>query len=168
MLELVELLRAHGFTIFIVTGGGVEFVRAVSDELYGIGRDNVIGSAVQVSVVRDGDRVEVVRRPELLGSPNEGEPKVVNIAMHIGRRPIFAAGNSAGDLAMLEYTAAGDRPSLCLVVDHDDDLREYAYESSAVTAPDAEPITQSAARAGWLIASMRNDWAQMFAPSQSH
>jgi phosphoserine phosphatase len=168
MLELLDLLRANEFRCFIVTGGGVEFVRAVSDDLYGVSRDDVIGSAVQLSVARRGERVDVVRQPALLGSPNEGEPKVVNIAMHIGRRPILAAGNSAGDREMLEYAAVGDHPSLCLVVDHDDDAREYAYESSAVTAPDAEPIGKTAARVGWTVVSMRDDWKQVFeAPSRA-
>jgi phosphoglycolate phosphatase-like HAD superfamily hydrolase len=162
MLELLDYLRAYEFTNFIVTGGGVEFVRAVSDSLYSISRDDVIGSAVQVAVARDADRVDVVRQPALLGSPNEGEPKIVNIAMHIGRRPVFAAGNSAGDRAMLEYCAAGERPSLCLVVDHDDATREYAYQSGAVTAPDAEPIIETAAREGWMVVSMRHDWALVF------
>ena len=111
---------------------------------------------------RDG-RVVLVRKAAMLGSPNEGPPKAINIQAHIGRRPIFAAGNSAGDTEMLEYAHTGEHPSLCLVVDHDDDEREYAYAGSSVTNPDAESIVDTAGRLGWTVVSMRNDWNRVFA-----
>ena len=163
MLELMDLLRARGFRVFIVTGGGVEFVRAVGDELYGVPTDDVVGSAVQVEFERRDGRIVLVRKAAMLGSPNEGEPKAVNIQAHIGRRPILAAGNSAGDREMLEYAHTGDRPSLCLVVDHDDAEREYAYAGASVTDPDAEPIVDTASRLGWTVVSMRRDWSRVFA-----
>jgi phosphoserine phosphatase len=163
MLELMDLLRAREFRVFIVTGGGVEFVRAVGEELYGVAPDDVVGSAVQVDFERRDGRVVLVRKAAMLGSPNEGPPKAVNIQAHIGRRPILAAGNSAGDREMLEYAHTGDRPSLCLVVDHDDDEREYAYAGAAVTDPDAEPIVDTARRLGWTVVSMRRDWNRVFA-----
>ena len=149
MVELMDLLRARGFRVFIVTGGGVEFVRAVGDELYGVPTDDVVGSAVQVEFERRDGRIVLVRTAAMLGSPNEGEPKAVNIQAHIGRRPIFAAGNSAGDTEMLEYVHTGEHPSLCLVVDHDDEEREYAYSGASVTNPDAESVVDTrAASAG--------------------
>ena len=163
MLELIELLRGAGFGVFVVTGGGVEFVRAASERLYGVGPDNVVGSAVQVGFERRDGRVVLVREAKLLGSPNEGEPKPINIQAHIGRRPIFAAGNSAGDREMLEYTTTGERPSLAIVVNHDDAEREYAYEGKALTDPDAEAIADTAARFGWTVVSMRDDWGRVFA-----
>jgi phosphoserine phosphatase len=163
MLELMDLLRARDFRVFIVTGGGVEFVRAVGDELYGVPTDDVVGSAVQVEFERRDGRIVLVRTASMLGSPNEGPPKAVNIQAHIGRRPILAAGNSAGDREMLEYAHTGERPSLCLVVDHDDDEREYAYAGAAVTDPDAEPIVDTARRLGWTVVSMRRDWNRVFA-----
>jgi phosphoserine phosphatase len=163
MLELMDLLRAREFRVFIVTGGGVEFVRAVGEELDGVAPDDVVGSAVQVDFERRDGRVVLVRKAAMLGSPNEGPPKAVNIQAHIGRRPILAAGNSAGDREMLEYAHTGDRPSLCLVVDHDDDEREYAYAGAAVTDPDAEPIVDTARRLGWTVVSMRRDWNRVFA-----
>jgi phosphoserine phosphatase len=163
MLELIELLRESGFGVFVVTGGGVEFVRAASERLYGIGPDNVVGSAVQVGFERRDGRVVLVRQSKLLGSPNEGEPKPINIQAHIGRRPIFAAGNSAGDREMLEYATTGEHPSLAIVVDHDDEEREYAYAGKAVTNPDAEAIADTAARFGWTVVSMREDWGRIFA-----
>jgi len=162
MLELIDLLRLHEFRVFVVTGGGVEFVRAVSEELYGVASDDAVGSAVELSFERREGRVELVRQPRLLGSPNEGEPKVLAIQEHIGRRPIFAAGNSAGDREMLEYVTTGPLPSLGIVVDHDDAVREYAYESLSATDPDAEPILSSAARFAWTVVSMKRDWATVF------
>jgi phosphoserine phosphatase len=163
MLELIDLLRAAGFGVFVVTGGGVEFVRAASERLYGVGPDNVVGSAVQVGFERRDGRVVLVRQAKLLGSPNEGEPKTINIQAHIGRRPIFAAGNSAGDREMLEYATTGQHPSLAIVIDHDDAEREYAYAGKSVTNPDAEAIVDTAARFGWTVVSMRDDWARVFA-----
>jgi phosphoserine phosphatase len=163
MLELMDLLRARDFRVFIVTGGGVEFVRAVGDELYGVPTDDVVGSAVQVEFERRDGRIVLVRTASMLGSPNEGPPKAVNIQAHIGRRPILAAGNTAGDREMLEYAHTGERPSLCLVVDHDDAEREYAYAGGAVTDPDAEPIVDTARRLGWTVVSMRRDWNRVFA-----
>ena len=99
----------------------------------------------------------------MLGSPNEGPPKAVNIQAHIGRRPILAAGNSAGDREMLEFAHTGDRPSFCLVVDHDDAEREYAYAGASVTDPDAESILDTASQMGWTVVSMRDDWTRIFA-----
>jgi phosphoserine phosphatase len=163
MLELMDLLRARDFRVFIVTGGGVEFVRAVGKELYGVPTDDVVGSAVQVEFERRDGRIVLVRKAAMLGSPNEGPPKAVNIQAHIGRRPILAAGNSAGDREMLEYAHTGDRPSLCLVVDHDDEEREYAYAGAAATNADAEPILDTASRLGWTVVSMRRDWNRVFA-----
>jgi phosphoserine phosphatase len=163
MLELIALLRGAGFRVFVVTGGGVEFVRAASERLYGVGPDNVVGSAVEVGFERRDGRVVLVRQAKLLGSPNEGEPKPINIQAHIGRRPIFAAGNSAGDREMLEYATTGEHPSLAVVVDHDDAGREYAYAGKAVTDPDAEAIAGTAARFGWTVVSMRDDWSRVFA-----
>ena len=112
MLELLDLLRSAAFRVFVVTGGGVEFVRAVSEELYGIPPDDVVGTAVELDVERRDGHMVLVRRAALRGRPNEGEPKPANIQAHIGLRPIFAAGNSAGDREMLEYATTGDRPRL--------------------------------------------------------
>ena len=165
MLELLDLLRAHEFRVFIVTGGGVEFVRAVGHELYGVRPDDVVGSAVQVRVERRDGRMVLVREAKLLGSPNEGEPKPINVQAHIGQRPLVAAGNSAGDREMLEHADSGDLPSLCLVVDHDDDEREYAYTGASATDPAAEPILDTAAARGWTVVSMRDDWKRVFAHS---
>ena len=162
MLELLELLRSAGFRAFLVTGGGVEFVRAVSLDMYGIPPDDVVGSSVELEVQRREGRMVLVRQTAIRGRPNEGEPKPVNIQAHIGVRPILAAGNSAGDREMLEYASTGPRRSLSLVIDHDDAEREYAYGGASLTDPGAEPILDTAGRLGWTVVSMRRDWATVF------
>ncbi len=164
MLELVGLLRVSSFRVFVVTGGGVEFVRAVSDPLYGIPPDDVVGSAVELSLERRDGRIVLVRRATMRGSPNEGVPKALNIQAHIGVRPIFGAGNSAGDREMLEYVSTGPGATLSILIDHDDADREYAYSGASFTDPDAEPATETARRLGWTTVSMREDWATIFAP----
>ena len=165
MLELLDLLRSRSFRVFIVTGGGVEFVRAISEPVYGVPPDDVVGTAVEVDVQRRDGRMELVRRAALAGGAvNEGEPKPRAIQAHIGRRPILAAGNSAGDAEMIEYATTGRLPSLGLVIEHDDAEREYAYESRSATDPTAEPILESAARHGWTVVSMRRDWSTIFGP----
>ena len=163
MLDLLDLLRTHDFRVFIVTGGGVDFVRSVSEEVYGVRPDDVVGTAVEVAFERVDGRTRLVRRAALLGgTANEGEPKALAIGAHIGRRPILAAGNSAGDREMLEYATTGDRPGLGIVVEHDDEEREYAYAGASFTDPHAEPILESAAALGWTVVSMRRDWDAVF------
>jgi phosphoglycolate phosphatase-like HAD superfamily hydrolase len=162
MLELIDLLRANAFQVFIVTGGGAEFVRAVSERVFGIPPSDVVGSAAKVRYESRSGRSELVCEAKLRGSPNEGPPKAVNIQAHIGRRPILAAGNSPGDREMLEYTHTSDRPALCLVVDHDDEDREYAYQGSAATDPGAASILGTAKERGWPVVSMRRDWRRVF------
>ena len=136
MLELMDLLRAREFRVFIVTGGGVEFVRAVGEELYGVAarRRRRLGRAGRASSAATGASCSCARR-RCSARRNEGPPKAINIQAHIGRRPILAAGNSAGDTEMLEYAHTGERPSLCLVVDHDDAEREYAYAGAVGDQP---------------------------------
>ena len=163
MLELLDLLRANAFRVFVVTGGGVEFVRSFAEAAYGIPPDDVVGTAVEVEVERQDGRMTLVRRPVLVrGFVNEGEPKPVLIQAHVGIRPILAAGNSPGDAEMLEFASTGPLPWLALVIDHDDAEREYAYESRSATDAGAEPILETASRHGWQVVSMRRDWATVF------
>ncbi len=163
MLELLDLLRAHDFRVFIVTGGGVDFVRAVSLDLYRVTPDDVVGTAVDVAFERRDGVVHLVRQAVLgRGDVNEGEPKARAIHAHIGRRPILAAGNSAGDREMLEYATTGAGSTLGIVIDHDDAEREFAYESRSATDPGAEPILETAVRLGWTVVSMARDWVTVF------
>lgn len=159
MLELIDELRAREFTVCIVTGGGTEFVRAIGTELYGVIPELVVGSLIEHEFV-PGDRPSLRRTSRILGSANEGAPKVVNIQNQLGRRALLAAGNSGGDTEMLAWTAAGG--GLALVVDHDDEEREFAYAGSAASFAEAESLVDTAHRLGWVVASMRDDWEQVF------
>jgi len=171
MLELVAALRDLDFTISIVTGGGTEFVRAISLDLYGVPPEAVVGTMVAYAYSDEPDEPGGPRRPLLrrttaiTGEANEGAAKVSNIQAQLGRRPILAAGNSGGDREMLEWAAAGDGPTLSLLVDHDDEEREFAYAGTAQTFLEPEPITLVAARQGWTVVSMARDWETVFGPA---
>jgi phosphoserine phosphatase len=162
MLELLEALRTLGFANFIVTGGGTEFVRAVSHQLYGIPPEGVVGTLIGYEYIVVDGAPAVVRTGSLTGDANEGAAKVVNIQQVLGRRPVLAAGNSAGDREMIEWTVAADGPTLGLLVDHDDDEREVAYESVAGTFEATENIVDVGRHQGWTVVSMRDDWTTVF------
>ncbi len=161
MLELLDALRRAGITPMVVSGGGQEFLRAVSLDLYGIPPWHVVGTTVAYEVQgRAG--VPVLRRTaDLLGDVDEGDAKVANVRLHIGTRPVLAAGNSAGDARMLDFVAADDGDGLALLIDHDDPAREYAYESVAGSFA-AAPVLDMAAERHWTVASMRDDWTTVF------
>ena len=165
MLELIAELRRRDFTVGIVTGGGTEFVRAISDDFYGVPAELVVGTLIGYDVSRDGEGPPVIRRTSgLLGVANEGSAKVANIQTQLGRRPILAAGNSGGDREMLEWAQATGSPSLALLIDHDDAEREFHYTSEAGTFVETEPITDVGARLGWTVVSMARDWEVVFPP----
>jgi hypothetical protein len=165
MLELLDELRRRDFTIGIVTGGGTEFVRAISDDLYAVPAELVVGTLIDYEFTRDDQSRPVLRRTStMLGEANEGPAKVTNIQTQLGRRPILAAGNSGGDREMLEWTLAAEGPSLALLIDHDDAEREYQYVSKAGSFVETEPITDVGARLGWTVVSMARDWDSVFAP----
>lgn len=129
--------------------------------------EGVVGSQIDYRFTRDdAGRPRLLRTNRVVHSgPNEGEAKVPNIHRILGRRPVVAGGNSAGDAGMFEYATAHDGPSLALLVDHDDAEREYAYESRAGTFETDETILQTADRLGWTVASIERDWATVFADS---
>ncbi len=163
MLELIDELRRRQFTVVVVTGGGTEFVRAVSGELYGVPPEAVVGTLIEYELVRARDGTPRLQRTARLhGVANEGAAKVSHIQSQLGRRPILGAGNSGGDREMLEWARAGGEPSLALLVDHDDDEREFRYVSSAETFTEPEPITEVAERLGWSVVSIKEDWARVF------
>jgi hypothetical protein len=165
MLELLDELRRRAFTIFVVTGGGTEFVRAVSHDLYQVAPEAVVGTLVEYDFVRrDDGRPALLRTNRIESGANEGSAKVGRIQTHLGRRPILAAGNSGGDREMLEWACAAGEPCLAILVDHDDADREFAYLSTAQTFEEAEPITEVGQRLGWTVVSMKNDWATVFPP----
>jgi phosphoserine phosphatase len=166
MLELIAELRRRYFSVGIVSGGGTEFVRAVSEELYGVPAELVVGTLISYELQRDAAGRPVLQRTaSILGEANEGATKVTNIQTQLGRRPILAAGNSSGDREMLEWATASDHPSLALLVHHDDDEREYAYTSVSATLDEAEPIVETAGRLNWTLVSMAADWDKVFSAS---
>lgn len=151
MIELLRYLEAKIFTNYIVSGGGRDFMRPVTASMYGIPPERVIGSSVGLDFV-DG-QLRTTATPEFL---NDGPVKAVRIWGRIGRRPIFAAGNSNGDIQMLEYVGGTPGPSLGLLVRHDDADREFDYTAGA------EKVLGLAADRGWSVASMRDDWTTVF------
>ncbi|MGI9342140.1 MAG: HAD family hydrolase [Gammaproteobacteria bacterium] len=157
MLELIRLLQANDFRVFVVSGGGIDFIREFSEPVYGIARENVIGSSMKTAIKERDGRLEVYRKPGW-DSLNAGPFKPLNIQLHIGRRPILAVGNSDGDLDMLQYAHDGTLPSLVLLLKHDDAEREYVY------AEEAQRALEVAEREGWSVVSMRDDFATVFAP----
>jgi len=166
MLEVLAYLRANGFKNFIVSGGGIEFLRQWGERVYGVPPEQVIGSSIETRFeMRDGNPV-LLRLPKLSFNNDKAE-KPVAINQHIGRRPIAAFGNSVGDQHMLEYTQGGSGARFGLLVLHDDAAREYAYGPAlGMPAPQLGAFTpalyEQAKRAGWTVVSMKDDWKQVF------
>ena len=160
MLEVLAYLRANGFKTFIVSGGGIEFMRPWTEKVYGIPPEQVIGSSIKTKFeIRDGTPV-LARLPEL-NFIDDKEGKPVAIQQHIGRRPIIAFGNSDGDFQMLEWTTAGEGARLALIVHHDDAQREYAYDRGSHIGK-LEKGLDEAPKRGWTIISMKNDWKNIY------
>jgi hypothetical protein len=166
MLELLAHLRANGFKNYIVSGGGIEFMRPWAEEVYGIPPEQVVGSSIETKFeLRDG-KPALVRLPELDFNDDKAD-KPVGIHRHIGRRPIAAFGNSRGDREMLEYTQGGGGARFMLLVLHDDAAREYPY-GPARGLPDVKlgafpaALDEQARKDGWTVVSMKSDWKQVF------
>lgn len=160
MVELLEYLRANEFKTYIVSGGGIDFVRVYAEEAYGIPPEQVVGSSIKAKYeVRDGKPV-IVKIPEM-NFIDDKEGKPVGIHQHIGRRPIFAAGNSDGDFQMLEWTTAGDGLRFGMLVHHDDAEREFAYDRESHVGKLDRGLDEGPGR-GWSIVSMKNDWGKVY------
>jgi phosphoserine phosphatase len=160
MLEVLSYLRANGFKTFIVSGGGVEFMRAFADSLYGIPPEQVVGTQGKLRFeMRDG-RPVLVKLPDVLFlDDKEGKP--AGIQNIIGRRPVVAFGNSDGDLQMLEWTTAAPGPRLALIVHHDDAAREWAYDRASRIGKLDQALDEGVAK-GWTVVSMKADWKRIF------
>ena len=160
MLELLAYLRANGFKTFIVSGGGIEFVRPWAERVYGIPPEQVVGSSIKTKFeLREGKPV-LVRFPEIdFVDDKAGKP--VGIHMHIGRRPIAAFGNSDGDLQMLQWTAAGSGPRFCLYVHHTDAEREWAYDRQSYIGRLDKGLDEARAK-GWTVVDMKTDWKRIY------
>ncbi|HEX9723286.1 MAG TPA: HAD family hydrolase [Vicinamibacteria bacterium] len=160
MLELLAYLRANGFKTFIVSGGGLEFMRPWAEKVYGIPPEQVIGSSIKTNFeMRDGKPV-LVRLPEV-NFIDDKAGKPVGINQHIGRRPIAAFGNSDGDLQMLQWTAAGSGPRFCLYVHHTDAEREWAYDRNSPIGRLDKALDEAQAK-GWTVVDMKQDWRLIY------
>lgn len=165
MLELLDYLRANEFKVFIVSGGGIDFLRVFSEERYGVPPEQVVGTTIDAKFeLRDGVPTIIKDGKFTLIDDKGGKP--VGIYRHIGRRPIFAAGNSDGDMAMLQYTtmprSANDKtPTLGLIVHHTDAEREFAYDRK-VSAGKLDKALDAAAEQNWLLVDMKDDWLKVF------
>jgi phosphoserine phosphatase len=168
MLEVLQFMRSNGYKTYIVTGGGQDFVRLYSQQVYGIQPEQVVGTAGGTKYGYDKDgKPFLTKEPKvLLNDNNAGKPE--GIYLMIGRRPYAAFGNSTGDQQMLEYTGAGDGPRLMMLVLHDDAQREYAY-GPAQGLPDTkvgtftQTLYDEGKKSGWTVISMKNDWKRIFA-----
>jgi phosphoglycolate phosphatase-like HAD superfamily hydrolase len=165
MLELMQYLRANGFKIYIVTGGGQEFVRAFAQQTYGVPAEQVVGSMGKVRYEYDkAGRPELIKLPEvLLIDDKTGKPEGIN--MVIGHRPLAAFGNSTGDQQMLEYTGAGNGARLMMLVHHDDAKREYAYGAESKIGTFSDALMAEAKEKGWIVITMKDDWKTIFPPA---
>ncbi len=164
MVELLSYLRANGFKNFIVSGGGIEFMRPWTEKVYGIPPEQVIGSSGGLKYeLRDG-KPALVKLPEIAHNDDK-EGKPVGIQRHIGRRPIAAFGNSDGDLQMLQWTAAGAGPRFCLYVHHDDAAREWAYDRESHIGKLDKGLDEAAAK-NWTVVSMKGDWKNIYPPEK--
>ena len=156
MLELLAYLRANGFKTFIVSGGGIEFMRPWTEKVYGIPPEQVIGSSVKTKFELRNGKPMLVRLPEInFIDDNAGKP--VGINQYIGRRPIAAFGNSDGDLQMLQWTTAGSGASFALLVHHTDGEREWAYDRTSSFGRLDKALDEAQAK-GWTVVDMKNDW----------
>ncbi|PRX11526.1 UNVERIFIED_ORG: phosphoserine phosphatase [Martelella mediterranea] len=168
MLEVLDYLRSEGFQTYIVSGGGIEFMRVITEAVYGIPPQQVVGSVAETKYEIVDGTPQLTRLPHLAFNDDKGG-KPVGINTAIGRRPVMAFGNSDGDMQMLEWTSAGPGASLVLLVKHDDESREYAYGPADGLPESAfghlsQTTVDEARTNGWIVISMKNDWANIFAP----
>ena len=154
MIDLLRYLEANGFSNYIASGGGRNFMRPISQEVYGIPRERVIGSSTALAYSRMGLAARSSASRNSTTSTRPGQ--ACAIWSRIGRRPLLAAGNSNGDISMLQFTHHVEIPSMRLLIRHDDPEREFAYTSGA------EKALQQADTNGWTIVSMKNDWTTVF------
>jgi hypothetical protein len=164
MLELLSYLRDKGFTTYIVSGGGIEFVRNFSEPVYGIPPAQVVGSSIKTKYEVVDGKPTLIRLPEV-NFIDDKDGKPVGINQHIGQRPIAAFGNSDGDYQMLDWTTSGDGPRLGLIVHHTDAEREYAYDRESPFGR-LDKALDDAPSKGWIVVDMKNDWKEIFPPKE--
>jgi phosphoglycolate phosphatase-like HAD superfamily hydrolase len=160
MLELLAHLRNSGFKTFIVSGGGIEFMRSWTEQVYGVPREEVVGSSIETRFTVENGPAELIHLPEI-NFIDDGDGKPVGINKHIGRRPIAAFGNSDGDFQMLQWATMSSGRRLGLIVHHTDAAREYAYDRMSYFGYLDEAL-DAAKQNNWILVSMKDDWKRVF------
>jgi phosphoserine phosphatase len=160
MLELLVYLRNSGFKTFIVSGGGIEFMRSWTEQVYGVPREEVVGSSIETRFTVENGQAELIHLPEI-NFTDDGDGKPVGINEHVGRRPIAAFGNSDGDLEMLQWATMSSGRRLGLIVHHTDAAREYAYDRESYFGYLDEAL-DAAKQNNWTVVSMKDDWKRVF------
>jgi phosphoglycolate phosphatase-like HAD superfamily hydrolase len=160
MVEVLQYLRANGFKTFIVSGGGIDFMRPWTNRVYGIPPSQVVGSCIEVKFEEIDGKPTLMRLPKA-NFIDDKAGKPVGIQRFIGQRPILAFGNSDGDFEMLEWTTAGAGPRLGLIVHHTDAVREYAYDRDSMVGQLVRGLDEAKQR-GWILVSMKDDWKKIF------
>ncbi len=165
MLELLAYLRENGFKTYIVSGGGIEFMRPWAERVYGVPPEQVIGSSIVTKYEMAGGKPALLRLPQMdFVDDKAGKP--VGINAHIGRRPVAAFGNSDGDREMLEWTQAGGANRLMMLVHHDDAAREWAYGAESKIGTFSDSLLAEAGKSGWTVISMKDDWKVVYPPDK--
>lgn len=160
MLELIQFLQVNDFEVYIVSGGGIEFMRPWVESTYGISKDHVIGSSIKTEFVMENDEAKINRLPEIdFIDDKEGKPVAIN--RFIGRKPIFCAGNSDGDLQMMQWTASGEGKKMMLYIHHTDSIREWAYDRHSSVGRFDKALDEAYDK-NWSIVSMREDWKTIY------
>lgn len=160
MLELLTYLRDKGYKTYIVSGGGIDFIRVFSERAYGIPPEQVVGSSIKATFEVSDDDADTMKSPELFFvDDKEGKPVAIN--HHIGRRPVIASGNSDGDLQMMQYATRGDRNALAILLHHTDADREWAYDEGSKVGG-LEKALEEADQRGWIVIDMKADWRTVF------
>jgi len=162
MIELLSYLRDHGYKTFIVSGSGIDFMRPWTEKAYGIPPDQVIGSSYIVKYEMRDDQPVLFRLPEI-NFVDDKENKPVGIHQHIGKRPVFTAGNSDGDYAMLQWTSTGPGPRFGMIIHHTDSIREAAYDSLSSIGHLQKGLTD-ASKYNWVVVDMKEDWRAIYPP----
>jgi phosphoglycolate phosphatase-like HAD superfamily hydrolase len=160
MVELLNYLRANGYKTFIVSGGGVDFMRAWAEQAYGIPPNQVIGSSGKLKYDTVDGKPVLIKLPEL-NFIDDKEGKPVGIHQYIGKRPVFTGGNSDGDYAMIQYTTSGTGPRFGMIVHHTDSTREFAYDRKSSIGHLEKGLDDAAAN-NWLLVDMKNDWKKIY------
>jgi phosphoserine phosphatase len=160
MLEILSYLRQNGYKTFIVSGGGVEFMRPWTERVYGIPPEQVIGSSIKTKFVMKDNKASLQRLTDF-NFINDKEGKPVAINQQIGRRPVISFGNSDGDLQMLQWTSASNKPSLGVIIHHTDAEREVAYDRQSHIGK-LDQALNLAKEQGWVVVSMKADWKTVF------